>query len=194
MGSDSSQQQAVFRAILESPQDIVIFALDCDYRYLAFNENHARTMKQIWGVELAVGADMLALIGREDDRDKARRNFDRALAGESFKVIEEYGDERIDRRVYENVYGPISDDVGSVLGLTVYLTDITARRRTEIELENYRTRLEDLVRQRTEELDAAHARLLHTQKLESLGMLAGGIAHDFNNLLAVIVSRAELAA
>jgi len=52
--------------------------------------------------------------------------------------------------------------------------DITLKRRAELE----RSELE--------------RQLLHTQKLESLGVLAGGIAHDFNNLLMVISGNLEL--
>ncbi|MFA7404092.1 MAG: PAS domain S-box protein [Pelobacteraceae bacterium] len=52
----------------------------------------------------------------------------------------------------------------------------------------------------TDQLQAEQERLdferqlLHTQKLESLGVLAGGIAHDFNNLLLTILGNVELAA
>lgn len=186
------QSEAVLRALIESPQRIVIFALDAQYHYLAFNNNHARTMRQIWGVDISVGANMLDLIGRSDDRAKARANFDRVLAGESFTLIEEYGDTRMERRFYEDVYSPVRDSEGRITGVAVYLTDITEHRRVELELEDYRNHLEDLVQQRTRELELAHAQLLRAQKLESLGVLAGGIAHDFNNLLAVILARAEL--
>ncbi len=53
--------------------------------------------------------------------------------------------------------------------------DITARRNAENE------RLE------------LQVRVQHTQKLESLGVLAGGIAHDFNNILMAILGNADLA-
>ncbi|MBZ5593920.1 MAG: PAS domain S-box protein [Acidobacteriia bacterium] len=55
------------------------------------------------------------------------------------------------------------------------IVDITERKRAE------------------EEHKRLEAQMQHTQKLESLGVLAGGIAHDFNNLLVSILGNAGLA-
>ncbi|MGC8659699.1 MAG: sensor histidine kinase, partial [Desulfomonilaceae bacterium] len=42
-------------------------------------------------------------------------------------------------------------------------------------------------------LRESERKLLHAQKLESLGMMAGGVAHDFNNQFAVVLGNLELA-
>ncbi|MEI6306371.1 MAG: cache domain-containing protein, partial [Deltaproteobacteria bacterium] len=54
---------------------------------------------------------------------------------------------------------------------------------------------EDITRQMKQEQERLEIerQLLHTQKLESLGIMAGGIAHDFNNLLQSILGNIELA-
>ena len=44
-----------------------------------------------------------------------------------------------------------------------------------------------------EERLESERKLLHAQKLESLGTMAGGIAHDFNNLLMGVLGNLELA-
>ena len=49
------------------------------------------------------------------------------------------------------------------------------------------------VRDYLEERRTSDEKLLQTQKLESLGILAGGVAHDFNNLLTGILGNASLA-
>lgn len=184
--------ELVLRGMMES-QEMVIFALGTDYEYLAFNGLHFATMKRIWGVEIQEGTSMLQYIGRHDDLVKARDNFDRALAGEHFTLTEAYGSETQERRVYENRYSPIFDDRGIVVGLTVFVSDVTGRVNKDRELKMYREHLEEAIEKRTQLLKDAELELHQSEKLKSLGAMAGGIAHDFNNLLTGILGCAELA-
>jgi len=129
------ESYALLKNIVESSKEVVIFALDRQYRYIAFNKNHSQTMKNIWGVDIALGNSMLEYIRNPEDCLKAKSNFDRALSGESFTMEEAYGDTALERRYYEDSYNPIIDGNGKVLGLTLFLTDITERRLAALERE-----------------------------------------------------------
>ncbi len=166
---------AILQMVLDSPS-IIIFSLDRSYRYTSFNKAHADTIRAIWGIEIAIGMNMLEeVVGNEFDRQNAKRNFDRALAGEEVVVIETYGDESLNRRHYEDRYCPARLPDGTIFGVTVLVTDITER----IKVAEDKLKLE--------------LQLQKAARLESLGLLAGGMAHDYNNLLVPVKLYAEMA-
>jgi len=70
-------------------------------------------------------------------------------------------------RICNVALSPMLDDKGGVNGAVCIVVDVTER-------------------------EALQARLIESQKMESLGRLAGGIAHDFNNILGGILGYASL--
>ena len=157
--TERKRAEILLRSMIDSPQTIIIFALDRNFRYLAFNSNHLQTMKAIWGVDIRPGMNMPDVIGIEDDRMKAQRNFERALSGEHFTLAEEYGDDTLDRRFWEDTYSPIYDENHQIVGLTVYAIDITERREAEKIIRENRDLMELRVAERTRELQDATGRL-----------------------------------
>ena len=116
-------------------------------------------------------------LAHPEDRELSGPFVEKFLGGEipSFSVEKRYirkdGQPFLAQAITAAARGP---DGKIAFGLGV-VEDITERKRVE-----------------QEKLDMER-RLLHAQKLESLGILAGGIAHDFNNILAGIMGYADLA-
>jgi len=77
--------------------------------------------------------------------------------------------------IFDIVKAPLQDERGRMSGLVGIAIDATDRIQADAEKERMQKQVE------------------HTQRLESLGVLAGGIAHDFNNLLTSIMGNAALA-
>ena len=80
---------------------------------------------------------------------------------------------------------PLITATGLVVSCTI--RDISERKRAQQELQNHRDRLEELVIERTAELErsvetlrSAHNELVRAERLASLGALVAGISHDLN--------------
>jgi two-component system, cell cycle sensor histidine kinase and response regulator CckA len=162
-----------YRDLVETSQDL-IWSTDAEGRWTFLNR--AATLR-IYGRE---AADLLGHHFTElETPEQARRDmpvFERILAGEKYFEYETVHLHRDGTPVHLSFNAIVlHDEQGRVIGTTGTAKDITERRRAEAERQEMQ------------------ARLLQTQKLESLGVLAGGIAHDFNNLLVGIVGNAGLA-
>jgi len=136
-------ESLLFQSILDSAQDIIVFALDLRYCYTAFTKFHKTIMKTIWNVDIQIGMSILDVISSSEDRKKAKANFDRALNGERFILEEEYGDENLLRTFYRDYYNPIINSKGNIIGVSIFVIDLTKNKLAEKTLaeseEKYRT-------------------------------------------------------
>ena len=66
------------------------------------------------------------------------------------------------------------------------IQDTTLRNKAEEALRAYSERLEEMVEERTKELETAQEQLVRQEKLPVLGQLAGSVGHELRNPLGVI--------
>ncbi len=125
------EQYSTLRGIIDSA-DALIFSVDMHYRYTSFNRGHTATMKAIYGAEIETGHSILEYMTVEADRETARHNLDRALAGE-YLVEEAYSGEKLRSRKYFRVsHSPIRIQE-EVIGVAVLAHDMTGRKQAEKE-------------------------------------------------------------
>ncbi|HTW91470.1 MAG TPA: PAS domain S-box protein [bacterium] len=136
------RQDAILKALIESPTDTHILTLDRKYRYTSFNASHRLEMKKLYGVDIKRGMCPLDVINIPTVKEAVRRGFDRALAGESFTTVEpQPGTDTW----YEFDWSPIRSAAGKVVGLAALVRDITRRKRVETALAESEERYRRLV-------------------------------------------------
>ena len=197
------RREANLKSLFESTNSI-IGLFDREKRLIEFNQSFAKYAKQSDNLDIYKGMDVLS------ELDPAIANIfkdfqDRALAGEKFKETLEYPFPEGNVHFLFN-YNPIYND-GEVVGISMFVEDITELKNSQTELQKYARTLEDLVEERTEKLKATNSelsasnkdlqqailelknaqdQLIQAEKMASLGLLAAGIGHEINNPLNFI--------
>lgn len=129
-----------YQASLDSQKDILVFSIDHNYNYRTFNAAFHSATSYAYGTDVKQGMSLFDSITKASDRDKAKANCDRALAGETHHTIEEYGS--VHPAVYETYYNPIHDATGSVIGVAVLSSNVTARVVAEQQVKTLNKELE----------------------------------------------------
>lgn len=163
--------EARFRLLFEGAND-AIFLADAETGILTHCNLAAETL---------LGQERAEIIGRHqtflhppEEADRYSELFRSHVASQANTRIEAEVIRKDGRRVVVSI-SPSITTIGNQKVIQGIFRDITERKRAEEEHRNFEIQVR------------------HTQKLESLGVLAGGIAHDFNNLLTPIVGYASLA-
>jgi PAS domain S-box-containing protein len=172
--AEALAEKRVLADIVEGT-DAFVQVSDLHYRWLAINRASAAEFERIYGVRPQVGQSMLDVIGHmPEHRKSVQEVWARALAGEEFTVVGEFGDPDHDRRFYEMKFNTLRNENGEQIGAYQFVYDVTDRVREQ------------------QQLSEAQARMHEMAKLETLGQLTGGVAHDFNNLLTPIVGALDM--
>ena len=88
----------------------------------------ADEFERIFGVRPKVGASMLDMLADQPEHQAAvKAVWGRALGGEEFTAVEEFGDPARDRRAYEMRFNTLRDRDGTRIGAYQFVYDVTER-------------------------------------------------------------------
>lgn len=125
------KERALLKSIIDSPKDIYIVSLDKNYWYTAFTEGYTNHVKNLFGVAPKVGKNIFEIVD-DDFGLMIKKQCDRALKGEYFLYEHTFESLSGEKKYYENHYNPIRGADGDILGLTIFIHDVTQVKKIEV--------------------------------------------------------------
>lgn len=145
----------ILKGFLEN-NNSVIFAVDLNYHYIAFNEKFRSMMKKTYSADIKQGMNALHCLFPENERKKAKQALDRAFKGESFVHVQEFGEKQLCRITS---YYPMINE-GEIFGAAAVITDSSECVCTENPKEEYVRKLENVIYKTSHELRQPIAQIL----------------------------------
>ena len=130
--AEALAERRVLADVIEG-SDIFVQVADREFNWLAINTAAAKEYARIFGVRRPkAGDNMLELLkGRPADQAAVKSVWSRALDGEEFIEVDEFGDPSLDRRYYEMRFRALRDSAGQTIGAYQFVSDVTERLREQ---------------------------------------------------------------
>ncbi len=176
-----------FAENLVATANVIILVLDVKGKILLLNPY----MENISGYKIdeVKGKDWFATFLPERDIEKIEGVFDKTIMGEGIRenvnpIVTKGGRELM----IEWNSTTLKDVEGSIIGVLNVGEDITERLKVEGEIKKHQEQLEELVKERTKQLEETQAELVIKERLAVLGQLVAVVSHEIRNPLGTIAS------
>jgi PAS domain-containing protein len=132
--AEALAEKKVYADIIGS-STAAVTALALDWRILAINRANLDAFERVYGKRPALGDDFLSLFDDAPEHvEQQRAIWSRALQGETFMVVQDFGNARIERRTYEVRFSALLNSKGERIGASSTSYDVTDRVLAQAQL------------------------------------------------------------
>lgn len=139
--------------VMESTHES-IYAIDKNFNYIAFNKNHARMSKIIYGTEISTGQSAITYLKGTPEYVWLRKELTRALKGKHFVSEQHINQPRYKDKYIETTYNPIFDKKNKSTGVAVFVRDITEIKMTQEAISQSNATLNGVIESTTDRIVA----------------------------------------